>query len=243
MREVVASGKKNTAMMSFKSLLSSDDIDAVVYFVRKAFMQQKLKNTQYHTEENGWFDHEKYKIAFPFATGEIPIDIKDESLSLEQRKGKQLFLTACISCHDRGKVKNDGAIWEGRPLSWPRNNYSHKIQETVDQISSASAYAIHDIKKVYIPTSEAEKRGQEIFQNNCAFCHAPDGSGKHWIGQFIEPHPKNFLQASIRESYTKHELKKIISNGKENTAMPAWRYVLNEQQIEYVISYMWERYN
>jgi len=70
MIKAIASGKKDTAMMSFKSLLSDDDIDAVVYFVRKAFMQQKLVNTKYHTEENGWFDHEKYKIAFPFATQE-----------------------------------------------------------------------------------------------------------------------------------------------------------------------------
>ena len=247
MTEVVSSGKKNTAMMSFKTLLSEDDIDAVVYFVRKAFMDKKLKNTRYHTVENGWIDHEKYKIAFPFATGELPLDTKDESLSGEQLKGKQLFLAACVSCHDRAVVNEDGNIWEGRPLSWPRNNYSHKQTQKhgqkVDGISGASSYALHDIKKTYIPASEVEQKGLLIFQNNCAFCHAPDGSGKHWIGQFIEPHPKNFSQKSIQETYTKQQLKNIIANGKKDTAMPAWRYVLTEEQIEYVISYMWERYN
>ncbi|MDH3327518.1 MAG: c-type cytochrome [Gammaproteobacteria bacterium] len=206
-------------------------------------MQQKLKNTRYHTEENGWFNHEKYKIAYPFATGEIPLDIADEKLSEIQRSGKQLFLASCISCHDRGKVNQDGVIWESRPLSWPRNKYTHKQVDKADAISQASPYALHDIQKVYVPGSDSEKKGQIIFQNNCAFCHAPDGSGKHWIGQFIEPHPKNFTEKSIQVTYSKQELKTIISNGKENTAMPAWRYVLSEEQIEYVISYMWQRYN
>jgi len=243
MRSVILSGKKNTAMMSFKSLLSLGDIDAVVHFVRTAFMQKKLKNTRYHTVENGWLNHDRYKIAFPFATGEIAIDEADENLTEEQREGKKLFLSACVSCHDRAKVLSHGSVWESRPLSWPRNDYSHKENEKTDATSQASPFAIHDIKKVYVPASDDEKKGQIIFQNNCAFCHAADGSGKHWIGQFIEPHPKNFTQQAIREIYTKQSLNEIISNGKVNTAMPAWRYVLSEQQIQYVISYMWQRFN
>ncbi|MCK4818427.1 c-type cytochrome [bacterium] len=209
-------------------------------------MEKKLENTRYHTPENGWFDHEKYKIAYPFATGQIAIDTEDENLSEDQIKGKQLFFESCVSCHDRGVVKNAGNIWEGRPLSWPRNNYSHKLFPKqalkLDGVSGASSYAKHDIKKTYIPASEAEKKGQLIFQNNCAFCHAPDGSGKNWVGQFIEPHPKNFTQKSIQETYSKQQLKNIIANGKKDTAMPAWRYVLNEEQIGYVISYMWLRF-
>jgi len=243
MRQVVFSGKKNTAMMSFSSLLSNDDVDAVVYFVRNAFMTNKIKNTRYHTEENGWVNHEKYKIAFPFALGDTPLDTRDEELSEAERKGKRLFLAACISCHDRGKVNKDGVIWEARPLSWPRNNYSHKQIEKADALSAASAYAVHDIESFYIPGSEAEKKGQIIFQKNCAFCHAPDGSGKHWVGQFINPHPKNFLQDSIKKIYTKQSLMGIIRNGKENTAMPAWRYVLTDDQINNVIAYMWVKYN
>lgn len=246
MAEIISSGKKNTAMMSFSRLLSNDDIDAVVYFVRLAFMSEKIKNTKYHTEENGWFDHDKYKIAYPFATGELPLDTKDENLSATQRKGKQLFLSACVSCHDRAVVSDDGAIWEGRPLSWPRNKYSHKRSfekaEGVDDVSGASVYGIHDIENIYVPRSESEKKGQIIFQNNCAFCHAPDGSGKHWIGQFIEPHPKNFTQAGVAEIYTKQELTEIISKGKMNTAMPAWRYVLTDEQINDVVSFMWVKF-
>jgi len=242
MQFAIKHGKQNTAMMAFSSLLSDEAIADVVYFVRTAFMRLKLKNTRYHTVENGWLNHDQYRIAYPFALGQIAIDSSDDELTEAQRKGKQLYLTACVSCHDRGKVNEEGVDWESRSLSWPRNNYSNKITEMADSISQASPFALHDIKNVYVPGSKPEKIGQQIYQNNCAFCHAPDGSGKNWVGRFIEPHPKNFLKNPIRQIYDKQELRKIISEGKKNSAMPAWKYVLSKQEIEYVISYMWHRF-
>jgi len=242
MRDVITSGKENTAMMAFDTLLSAEEIDAVIYFVREAFIVKKRENTHYHTPENGWFDHEQYEIAFPFVTGQIALDTPWESLSENQRKGKQLYLSSCISCHDRSKVTDEGAIWESYPLSWPRNGYSHKTTEKIDAISAASSYAVHDKDDTYVPKNEMEARGQTIFQENCAFCHAPDGTGKNWIGQFIEPHPRNFTVLPISERYTKSSLKALIQNGVEGSAMPAWRYVLDDEQIDSVIAYMWEKF-
>ena len=74
MRHAVRMGKANTAMMSFASLLSEQEIEAVVSFVRRAFMSKKMENTKYHTLENGWPNHEQYKLAFPFVLGEIQLD-------------------------------------------------------------------------------------------------------------------------------------------------------------------------
>ncbi|MDX1811976.1 MAG: cytochrome c, partial [Gammaproteobacteria bacterium] len=85
---VVSQGKPGTAMMNFSNTLSSQEIEAVAYFVYKAFVQEKAHNTRYHTVENGWKNHEQYKDAFPFATGEISLDTPWESLSPSQRKGK-----------------------------------------------------------------------------------------------------------------------------------------------------------
>lgn len=242
MRQAILNGKTDTAMMSFKFLLSSEEVEAVIYFVREAFMANKMLNTKYHTEENGWFEHQRYAIAYPFVSGEIPLDTAWEDLTEQQRKGKQLYLNACVSCHDRAKVNNEGVIWEGFPLSWPRNAYDHKKDNPIDALSQASPYHIHDIEVLYTPASEAEKKGQKIFKDNCTFCHANDGSGKNWIGQFIEPHPRDFTRVSIQNNYTKQSLKNSIQFGVKNTAMPAWRYVLTEQEIDDVIAYMWQKF-
>jgi len=243
MREVLVNGKPNTAMMSFATLLDDSEIAAVIHFVRSTFMKGDTQNTVYHTLENGWPNHEQYRLAFPFALGEIPLDEPWENLKPDEVKGKQLYLSSCVSCHDRSKVKNDGIIWQSFPISWPRNAYDHKQEQQVDSISGASQYHVHHIKSVYQPKTEKEIKGEQIFKNNCAFCHAPDGTGKHWIGQYIQPPAKNFTQESIRKLFTKQTLKQRIQNGVKGTAMPAWRYVLSDAEIESVASYLWERFN
>ena len=160
MIEAVTHGREGTAMQSFAETISASDIEAVVDFVRKEFMQEKAANTRYHTVENGWPNHERYKAAFPFALGEIAVDAVDESLTPEQRRGKQLFMSSCITCHDRARVNEEGVIWDTRAVSYPRNQVTPERlarqlakQATgqsmstgdVDSTSGATPYAVHDL--------------------------------------------------------------------------------------------------
>lgn len=155
MIDAVTHGKSNTAMTGFSRLLNSTEIAAVVDFVRWEFMQNRLENTRYHTVENGWPNHLRYKIAFPFARGDIPLDRPDEQLSTEQLKGRQLFLTSCITCHDRSVVNSEGDIWQKQSISYPRNNYSHT---QIDAVSSASIYALHDISPATAELSSGARK-------------------------------------------------------------------------------------
>ena len=105
MINAVKNGKPGTAMHGFDRLLDDNEIQAVVDFVRDEFMLKKKINTRYHTVENGWPDHQRYQHAYPFATGEIALDTPPENLNREQLQGKELYLTSCISCHDRARVE------------------------------------------------------------------------------------------------------------------------------------------
>jgi len=226
-------------MKGFDGVISDADVAAVVDFVRDQFMRQPRFNTHYHTRENGWLDHDRYRDAFPFALGEVALDTPWEQLNAAQQRGRTLFMQACISCHDRAKVEQDGSIWESRPLSYPRNGYSH-LQP--DAVSSASPYTVHDQVPVMAPLTPLERRGQAIFQQNCAFCHANNGSGKNWIGQFIQPHPRDFRDAKKMGGLTRQDLVKRIGEGVPGTAMPAWRTVLDQQQLEAVAAYVLRLY-
>ncbi len=125
MIEAVSNGSADTAMTSFTRVLSRDEIELVVDFVRKEFMIDHQPNTRYHTKANGWDNHQRYQAAFPFAKGEIPLDTTWESLSDDQRRGKRLFMDSCITCHDRAIVNSEGEIWSSQALSYPRNNFSY----------------------------------------------------------------------------------------------------------------------
>ena len=241
MLKAVTDGRQGTAMKSFSRTLAKTDIELVVDFVRQEFMTDKAENTRYHTVENGWPNHERYAAAFPFALGEIAIDTAEELLSEEQQLGKRVFLQSCVTCHDRAKVNDEGVIWELRAVSYPRNQYSHKEDKKlsgVDTTSQASPYAKHDIAPVITDLTANERRGETLFQQNCAFCHAADGTGKNWIGSFLDSHPRNLTDEQFMETMTHTRLKKVIQDGLPGTTMSAWKHVLKDEEIDSIIAYI-----
>jgi cytochrome c oxidase cbb3-type subunit 3 len=111
MIDAVVNGRPRTAMQPFGAVLPQKDIEAVVDYVIYAFVEHKLPNTSYHTPENGWSDHERYRDAFPFARGEIALDTPENVLTPEQRIGKRLFVSSCIVCHDRARLNDDRTVF------------------------------------------------------------------------------------------------------------------------------------
>jgi cytochrome c oxidase cbb3-type subunit 3 len=81
MLRAVREGRPGTAMQGFANRLSPEEIAAATDFVREEFMTKKSENTRYHTPENGWPAHERYRAAFPFARGELTHAAAPESLT------------------------------------------------------------------------------------------------------------------------------------------------------------------
>jgi len=235
MLEAVRHGRPGTAMAGFAKVLKPEEIEAVVQYVRREFMASGPSNGRYHIAANGWSDHRRYAAAFPFATGEIPLDTPLEALDPKQRNGRQLYMTACITCHDHARVADAGPAWEPRAVSFPRRHYSHK---TPDAVSGASPYRLHERSPVLERLSEQERRGRALYLQNCAFCHAPDGTGRNWIGSFLEPHPRDLTDPAIAQGMSREQLKAVIREGLPGTSMPAWKYILREPELNDLIAYV-----
>lgn len=228
--------------MAFSDRLNLDQIGAVVDYVRSAFMAEKRLNMRYHSPENGWDDHERRnRLAYPFVLGDIPIDRPWSELSADERKGRRLFMSSCITCHDRPRADRSGSRWDGSAVSFPRGGYTHRDREkttSVDATSSATPYAIHDRRPVVTGLSPSEQRGEALFQANCAFCHAADGTGKGWIGSFLEPHPRNLTDAKAMHGLSREGLRQVIHDGLPGTTMSAWSAVLKDEQIDDLVAYI-----
>ncbi len=238
MREAVTHGRPGSAMQGFATVLSTAEVNAVVDFVRQEFMVAKAVNTRYHTPENGWPQHQRYAAAFPFARGELPLDSPPETLTPEQRAGRRLFMATCVSCHDRARVRDAGAPWEAQALSYPRNGFVPGDAQQVDTVSGASPYHLHDQAPQLVALSEQELQGQTLFQENCAFCHAADGTGRNWIGSFLQPHPRDLTAPAFMRSMTAGRLAGVIREGLPGTSMPAWKSVLSPPQIQALVAYI-----
>ena len=237
--QALREGRQGTAMKSFRGILKDAEIDAVATFVAREFVRDKAVNTRYHTAENGWPAHERFAAAFPFARGDIALDAAAESLDAVQRAGRQLFLTSCISCHDRARVQDEGPAWSARPLSYPRMGFVPGQPNTppVDAVSSASVYAKHEVVPKIAGLTAQQRRGETLFQANCAFCHGADGSGKNWIGQFMQPKARDLTQYTA-QTMPMPRLKLVIRDGLDGTSMPAWKHVLAAGEVDAVGAYV-----
>ncbi len=58
LKQVIAEGRKGTAMMAFAKVLSEIEIDAVVSYITTTFLlsAQISTSARYHSSENGWLD-------------------------------------------------------------------------------------------------------------------------------------------------------------------------------------------
>lgn len=270
MLSALRDGRNGTAMKSFAGILTPREMEAVTDFVRHEFMTKKAENTRYHTAENGWPDHERNAAAFPFARGEIAIDTPWDKLDGNQRKGKRLFLSACITCHDHGRVQEPGVVWETRAVSYPRDAYCTSCHQDVPRSAPQGAkhpqrpathtfsepdgrvpvrrpregdpvaqnFLVHDKAPVMKNPTREELRGEDLFQKNCAFCHAADGTSKSWIGSFLEPHPRDLTSDEQMRGMTRERLARSITQGLTDTSMPAWGGVLPREDIDALVAYI-----
>lgn len=239
----VLNGREGTAMVSFASVLDGHEAQAVAEYIRRSFMSEDPIDARYHSPENGWTDHERYAAAFPFIDGSIPLDTPWESLDDEQRRGRRLHESACVSCHDQPVNGAGGETeWELRAVSYPRDHFSHR-EPSHDLISGASPYAQHDIPPDASGLSVQALAGRPLYQDNCAFCHAADGTGRNWIGSFLEPRPRDFTDPDFRLLHDADALEQRILHGIPGTSMPAWKDVLGADEIDAIIAYIRESFS
>jgi cytochrome c oxidase cbb3-type subunit III len=101
-----------------------------------------------------------------------------------------------------------------------------------------NSYLVHDTPPALRNPTALESRGEHLFQKNCAFCHAADGTSKGWIGSFLEPHPRDLTSAEQMRGMTKERLARSIAEGVPQTSMPAWKSVLAASDIDALIAYI-----
>lgn len=235
--DAITNGRAGTAMKGFGGTLTPVEIAAVAHFVVEEFARAKAHNTHYHTPANGWREHERYKSAFPFATGKIALDAASDTLSVEQREGKKLFMSACISCHDRARVSIEGAAWTIRPVTYPPDFYLLAESGRAKENPAFDPHHAHEKPPKLRGLTNIERRGERLYQKNCAFCHAADGTGRNWIGSFLEPNATDFTSAQFAAT-AKQKLVVVIADGVDGTSMPAWKHVLAEPDINAVAAYV-----
>ena len=84
--------------------------------------------------------------------------------------------------------------------------------------------------------------GRPLYQENCAFCHAADGTGRNWIGSLLEPRPRDFTDPEFRLLDDAQAMEQRVLHGIPGTSMPAWKDVLAPDDIAAIVAYIEETF-
>jgi cytochrome c oxidase cbb3-type subunit III len=85
-------------------------------------------------------------------------------------------------------------------------------------------------------------KGAAFYMSNCATCHGTTGDGRGPRAYFINPKPRNFLHPASRQEFNRVAIFNAVSAGKLGTEMPAWRHVLNQQEMADVSEFVFQRF-
>jgi len=86
------------------------------------------------------------------------------------------------------------------------------------------------------------KRGGAFYLANCATCHGARGDGAGPRAYFINPKPRNFIEAASRARFNRVALYAAVSEGRLRSEMPAWKQVATPQQIADVSEYVFQTF-
>lgn len=228
-------------MTPFRAILSEEEIADVAAFAFDRLVRRRAYNAAYHSVENGWPDHDKrYAAAYPFVLGLRPTVETGRDLTSAEGLGLRLFREACTTCHEESAPRPPTRQWR---LPTEPQGEARAIRHGLDHGDDPEGYnreatAAHDEAPRLDNLTRAEAKGELLYQQACAYCHAADGTGENWIGEFLRPHPTDFTDPRQPERLTDEAMERAILDGLPQTSMPAFRAVLDLDQVKAIIAYL-----
>ena len=232
----LGNGRPGTAMRPFSGRLTEGEMRAVAEFVMQRFVYCAGANTAYHTEENGWPNHQqRYGAANPFAVGEIPLDIAESDLSPTEMAGLRLFRSSCATCHFGRTAEPEGEEFIVKVSESRNSNHGDHGAAQHDDYDTPT---IHDIAPTIENLTAQEQEGERLYAAACAECHAADGTGQNWIGKFLQPNPTDFTSEEFANSFDLQRFIAQTQNFTSGTAMPSFGGVLTTDEIAAIAAYV-----
>lgn len=105
-----------------------------------------------------------------------------------------------------------------------------------EEVSVPAAYA----GKTNPLGADAAAAGKVIYDERCASCHGPTGAGDGAAAAGLDPKPANLSEVvpNLGDDFLFWRVNEGGAMEPFNSAMPAWKGILTEEQIWQVIAYL-----
>lgn len=162
----------------------------------------------------------------------------------------------CINCHAIRNSDGDlagGVI--GPELTWSMRSRGRTYVK--DHIVNSRLHVADSIMPTFKDYNDAELEslvsylstldyklgesdGRKLYDTYCMSCHGEDMNGRGKIAAMLDPLPRDFSKPQFVASY-EERFKDSIRDGVKGTAMPAWKAIMSDQQIETLIGFIKEK--
>ena len=160
----------------------------------------------------------------------------------------------CVNCH--GIHNSDGDLSGGNigpELTWSicsrgrdyvkehiKNSRSHvadSIMPTFKDYNDAELESLVSYLSTLDYKLGAKTEGEKLYDTYCISCHGEDLNGEGLIASMLDPLPRYFSKYQFVASYD-DRFKDSIHDGVKGTAMPAWKEIMTDKQIETLIEFI-----
>ena len=257
---ITTHGKPGTAMVGWKTQLSSAEIESVVDYVRKTFMivalDPKLQRGKTLWAQNCIACHgaQGQGSSLPIGGSKPARDLASPQARAELTRERMLASvtngrpgTAMAGFGGRLSAQDIEAVvdYTRAALMVPETDISGTDAHAGRKKTSGAPPAVAgaDLKQ---PMPNGLKgnaaAGERFYMANCATCHGAKGDGKGPRAYFIRPKPRNFVDPAFASNFNRPALFAATSVGRQGTEMPAWNKVLNPQEIANVSEFVFQRF-
>lgn len=80
--------------------------------------------------------------------------------------------------------------------------------------------------------------GEEIYRERCESCHGEGGRGDGPLAQSLNPKPGTLVEGDLSDQYLFWRISEGGLMDPFNSVMPAWKMILNEDQIGQIITFI-----
>lgn len=163
----------------------------------------------------------------------------------------------CVNCHAFRTNEGDLAGGNiGPELTWTLRNRGRDFVK--DHIVNARLHVADSIMPTFKDYNDAELEsivsfletldytvagkadGQKLFDTYCVACHGENLDGRGDVATMLDPLPRDFNKYQFVASY-ESRFKDSIRDGVTGTAMPTWKNVLSDKEIDTLVAFIKEQ--
>ena len=211
----ITNGRPGTGMMPFKSRLSSNEISAVVGYIRFKFMGVNPDS------DSG---------AAPLSLVKPTVAPVGAQPAMGGIPGVNAPLSAARSAADADENR-DGRDSAAAPAADAMLGMPGGHSMDVDM----SLPVPNALKGDFV-------WGRTFYMANCFECHGVTGEGDGPRAYFNIPRPRNFTSEAARQVLNRPRIFDSITKGRVGTVMPAWGKVLTAQQIAGLTEFVFQTF-